>query len=297
MIIQFIHPGHEHTPVTGVHWNNGEHRRKYLQVTGQYLENLDMHPQNDLLYFWGEWEAQSLVTTIAGNQLHMPQFVFQPYYQLPHGYANTDPFIFGNQFNYCFCKQPHYPTLRELNRGDIILFGSCQQKKFVLDTIFVVKDWLDYGISEINTLNYDDAFFQVSLMPISNAFNVERFAQQKAIISNENFCVPICGDDEDDNLPTDEPKKYRIYLAAMYEDREDFNGIFSYAPCLPQKNKGQNGFARPPVTLDVITDNLTQGIRISHINNSEEIWKNITKQVIKDGLCLLVSSELPNEKA
>ena len=61
MIIQFIHPGKEHTARSGAIWNNGAHKRKYLEVNGQHVEAIDTSPKKDKLFFWGEWEAQSYV--------------------------------------------------------------------------------------------------------------------------------------------------------------------------------------------------------------------------------------------
>jgi len=66
-IIQFPHPGREHTAKSGTKWNTSIHKRKYMKVKGLYLKNLSSKPIDDTVYFWGEWEASSSVTPIVGN--------------------------------------------------------------------------------------------------------------------------------------------------------------------------------------------------------------------------------------
>jgi hypothetical protein len=52
---------------------------------------------------------------------------------------NTDPFVFGDQFHYTGCLQHTKrgaTQLRYLDRGSVILFGSCREKRdFVVDTV------------------------------------------------------------------------------------------------------------------------------------------------------------------
>ena len=67
-IIQFPHPGSEHTAKTGQEWNTGSHHRKYMKVNGDYLETLNLKPKKDNVYFWGEWEAQSKILYSADNE-------------------------------------------------------------------------------------------------------------------------------------------------------------------------------------------------------------------------------------
>ena len=290
-VIQFIHPGVEHTISTGINWNSGAHRRKYLKIKGDYLTDLNSSSQNDTLFFWGEWEAQSEATAIENDKPDYPKTIFTPYYKYPAGRDNTDPFVFGNNFYYCVCKQGHYPSLRDVNKGDIILFGSCKNEHFVLDTLFVVKDIREYELSEIPLLKtkYNKAFYDVSLAPIY----VTDCVPQKEIINTKGVCLPISCDDEDDKKPSKEVKKYRIYEAAMYDDRDEFSGMFSFVPCMPLKD-GENGFKRPFITDDIyITNPLSQGIKISDIEDCYTFWNQITNQVLKQGLSLLINTDLP----
>ena len=144
-IIQFLHPGSEHDDKSGKNWNTGNHKRKYLKANGSYLQDISSKPLNGTLYFWGEWEAQSKVTTIASViNPNNPRYIFEPYYQPTNKGTNTDPFIFGNQFYYRLCLQQKSTTLKTLEQGDVILFGSCLNKQFVLDTVFVVKNYMPY---------------------------------------------------------------------------------------------------------------------------------------------------------
>jgi hypothetical protein len=67
----------------------------------------------------------------------------------PRGSQNTDPWIFGSAFRYAICRQRSLPYLRNLQAGDLVLFGSYRKQgtdgratdkfSFFLDTVFVVN--------------------------------------------------------------------------------------------------------------------------------------------------------------
>jgi len=291
-----MHPGSEHSVLSGTEWNKGDHRRKYLTIGGDYLRDLNTVPQNDSLYFWGEWEAQSSLTTIGSKETDFPETVFSPYYssvETPE-ICNTDPFVFGNTFYYCVCKQGHYTSLRDLHKGDVILFGSGKNDQFVLDTLFVVKGFYEYELEEIPTLKskYNTTFYDVSLAPLHTATCVSA----ATITHKDGICIPHNCNEEMERLPSKEVKKYRIYEAAMYEDRGEFGGLFSYVPCLPNAN-GAKGFKRPSITkVDFITNTLTQGIKITSDADVSSIWIEVTKQVLEQGLNLLTKTDLPTKK-
>lgn len=293
-IIQFPHPGAEHTLDSGQVWNSSAHKRKYLKVNGSYLKDLSSMPIEEVVYFWGEWEAQSkLIQTIEDNNPNFPKNIFEAYYSLPippKG-ANTDPFVFGSKFYYCICKQGHYPTLRDLDKGSLIIFGSHKDVNFVIDTMFVVKGWKDYKINEIPSLKkeYNDAFYYASLEPIVNATKVHC----KDMIEDKKtgICLPLICDDENDNNPVQDIKSYRIYEAVMYDDREAFNGIFSYAPCIP-KPYGDNGFARPTINLSYISQELNQGLKIIRYEDVKKVWSEITQEILQHE-SLMIKTDLP----
>ena len=295
-VIQFMHPGDEHSIKSGTTWNNGAHKRKYLNIDGDYLTDLASRPQNERLYFWGEWEAQSKAMPINSTEPDFPSIIFSPYYSSTNAanICNTDPFAFGDSFYYCVCKQGHYSSLRDLNKGDIILFGSCKHDQFVLDTLFVVKGFYEYELEEIPTLKskYNKTFYDVSLAPLHTA----KCVSAATIINKDGICTPLNCNEEEERFPSKEVKKYRIYEAAMYEDRYEFDGLFSYVPCLPN-TKGVEGFKRPNITkVDFITNTLTQGIKITPNADALTIWKEVTKQVLEQGLNLLIKTDLPTKK-
>ncbi len=126
----FMHPGKDESvsDETGyVEWNNKKHNRKFLEAI---LEN------EQKIYFWGEWEPPSIKD--KNTQIHRPVFIMPPAFQ------NTDPFVFGGIFLYTVCRQPRCKILRNLGKDSIIYFGSNIKRKFVLDTVFVVDDFINY---------------------------------------------------------------------------------------------------------------------------------------------------------
>ena len=190
LTVQFTHPDGEHTvsrkeKVTGIkEWNYGPHRCKYLKALGQYMTNDgSLSPKQELL-FWGEWEptsrfglvASSVATGVVPKYYHEPflcvragSLVVPPFYngkfvtgkngnKEPLKRQNTDPFVFGDCFLYCCCKQrrcmkkssvTQLTKMGDLDRGSLILFGSTISPKqggpyFVLDTVFVVADYNEY---------------------------------------------------------------------------------------------------------------------------------------------------------
>lgn len=303
IIVQFPHPGSEHSSKTGVIWNSGDHKRKYMEVKGSYLkDDPSSKPIDDTVYFWGEWEAESHVTPISKKQKNYPGNIFTPYYKSFIGKDNTDnkdntdPFVFGDQFYYCICKQGRYPSLRNLDRGSMILFGSHKDGCFVLDTLFVVKDFIEYEVENIQKIqsNFNSVFYDVSLLPL----NTEE-SNNSAGDKNKSGCaVSINKDDNDDSKPTcnkSKNLKYRIYSAVMYDDREDFDGMFSYAPCL-SGSLGQNGFSRPEINQSqYVNINLKQGIKNTSNINIKNVWDDITKQILDQGKYLMIKNTLPQK--
>jgi hypothetical protein len=87
-VVQLIHPGGEHGPdeAGGKRWNRGLHKRKFLQVSGEYLTARDSRAHTDDLVFWGEWEPESDVSPIAAPVAAGPKFVHRPYYVRPRAY-------------------------------------------------------------------------------------------------------------------------------------------------------------------------------------------------------------------
>lgn len=133
--------------------------------------------------FWGEWEAQSYLLLRFDPLLpsNLPKCLVKPFYNISqrdflHQYSNalihqslessadesdeskingqdacdTDPFVFhnGEGFKYTYCRQftrkGFTPvSLRYLEKGSVILFGSTIGNEFVMDCCFVVADFID----------------------------------------------------------------------------------------------------------------------------------------------------------
>ena len=157
-LVQFIHPGTECTPkreADFIPWNHGDHRRKFLCNPGWYMEG--ERQESDELTFWGEWEPQSRITRIDNpiEDKCLPHVIHRPLLDLnePVNDAkgrcrqNTDPFVFHERFLYRCCHQittTGQTQLAHLLPGSIVLFGSCVNDLFAIDTVFVVKDFKDY---------------------------------------------------------------------------------------------------------------------------------------------------------
>lgn len=281
--VQFIHPGGEHRPDVWLFkgWNRSAHKRKFLKNGGRYLRDGKMGEGE--VVFWGEWEAESeVVKEIHAPVPRGPRYVYRPYYVAPRSYEglqNTDPFVFGGQFYYTGCQQRKKtgPTqLRYLARGSVILFGSCvAQSDFVLDTVFVVDDWIEHSRRDYRDRLADavpEAYKNVTILP----WYQEPFSDTKGCVRSH---------------PTE---SWRLYFGAMLD--RPLNGMFSYFPCLPYEEGGK-GFARPRIRIDgVITDHLTQGKRLNPQESMpavKRLWDEVTAQVQEQALMLGVYTEMP----
>ncbi len=162
-IVQFLHSGQEYKrsefkeggEETIKPWNTGDHRRKFLHAKGAYIDaGKIIGNKNNWkdIYFWGEWEPDSIVTKIQTKvKGHCPHYIHEPFVEINYGklkipenipiededdslkkYSiakNTDPFVFGDKgFFYSCCKQRskkgNKTQLQDLEPGSIILFGS-----------------------------------------------------------------------------------------------------------------------------------------------------------------------------
>lgn len=283
--VQFIHPGGEHRPDSGKFkdWNRSSHKRNFIKNGGRYLHEEKLHEGE--IVFWAEWEPESEVIREISDPLpNGPRYIYKPYYIVPisyEGLQNTDPFIFGEQFYYEGCQQrtKRGPTqLRYLARGSVILFGSCvNQSDFVLDTVFVVDDWIDHNRSNYKERLADavpDVYKNVTISP----WYQESFAERKSCIRANTS------------------ESWRLYFGASYE--HPLNGMFSFFPCQPYE-QGEKGFARPHISIrGVITDNLSQGKRLNPQKSLQDVnalWNEVAKQVEEQGLMLGVSTDIPRK--
>lgn len=277
LFVQFIHPGGEHRPDRDGHkeWNTGQHRRKFLTSRGRYMQGGEMRA--DDVVFWGEWEPQSrVVREYPDEQPGGPRFLYEPYYSLPGGapkpgMQNTDPFVFGDQFHYTGCLQHTKrggTQLRYLDRGSIILFGSCLERRiFVIDTVFVVDRWIDHDRAN------------------------QRLAEVRGAVSSTYGDVTL-----DPWYASDVPadRSHRLYFGATPESPVE--GMFSFFPCLPT-NVAEHGFARPKIRINgLITPHLNQGKKMtpmSDLTGAFGLWAEVARRVEEQGLRLGVRAELP----
>ncbi len=288
--VQFMHPGGEPSAKNGAKWrrNAETHARKYLRVGGQYLD-CDDKSASVQIEFWGEWEAKSELIQEFGRQgSGLPQRVWRPYYEQKADYTglqNTDPFVFGG-FYYTGCKQRTQkgPTqLRYLKRGSVLLFGSSAGGKFILDTVFVVRDWIDHDLATYRRKlagMVPNAYRDVTLYP--------RYQREGCgYPADMQSCAkpPSCNAPESD---------WRLYFGATYD--EPFEGMFSFFPCLPSYSASA-GFARPVIELpDIINPESTQANRLNpqkDLTNVVRLWQRVVEQVRAQGLDLGIAAEVP----
>ena len=280
--VQFIHPGLEHEPdsAVGRSWNVDMHRRKFLKQSGRSLSSLDAKPLTSKLVFWGEYEPPTArVKSYAHPVPDGPRFLFAPapvaFHPNDPPLMNTDPFVFGEHFFYSICKQNNKrgPTaMQRLARGSVILFGSGQHRsQFVVDTVFVVADYVDWNLSNYRERLKDvvpPEYFHATLEPIAYEMKVRDLSPSQT---------------------------FRLYLGATHE--KPYEGMFSFFPCLPAQVGEAKGFARPILRrAGIVTDNLTQGQRMNpqpDVAAVRALWTDVARQVLDQGLCLGVQADLP----
>jgi hypothetical protein len=288
--VQFIHPGGEHIPDNEEYkfWNTENHRRKFIKNKGKYIKGLKDTPKEEDIVFWAEWEPESKIVKAIANPLRNgPKYIYEPFYtkfeQKNPPLQNTDPFVFGNQFHYTICQQYRKGKpiqLRYLEKGSVILFGSCQNKsQFVLDTVFVVGDCIDHEKATYEAVlknKITKTYEEVTIAP----------SYQKTFMNSKHGFKPV-----------QNQHSLRLYFGATYNN--SFNGMFCFFPCLPF-DEADKGFPRPIIKLDgVITNNLPQGKKLNSQNSAENIkklWITVVKQVLDQKLYLGVFTRLPEKK-
>lgn len=147
-IIQFLHPGQYNCKVGAIAWNCENHKRKLIKNEVSYIKDGVVY-KNTNGYFWGEWEPESKCDKV--NEYYVHTLKYPSNIMTNHNRncnskcsdkkkcpQNTDPYVFGDYFIYSNCLQPTYTTLQNLEKDDIILFGSRSDGKFILDTLFVI---------------------------------------------------------------------------------------------------------------------------------------------------------------
>lgn len=273
--IQFIHPGGEHRPdAPGIkRWNQESHQRKFMRSSGVSLDEAGRFHAGELL-FWGEWEPPSTVEQLERPGPGYPQYEHRPFLEPRTEFAahqNTDPFVFGEQFLYTGCQQwkgkPHgNPVqLRYLLPGSVILFGSCADDRFLLDTVFVVRDFIDHdrnGYLDVLAGAVPDAYWAVTLGPW--------------------YAGP------------DDGRTFRLYRGARPSD--PIAGMFSFFPCVPGDGPAAVGFCRPDLSeLPSVKPRLRQGwsLLADDVVGAADIWQAVRETVLAQGCQLGVRAAIP----
>jgi hypothetical protein len=233
-------------------WNNDiSHYRKFILNSGVFLDNaLDRKPKEVDLYFWGEWEGNSCFNPINNSDYRvLPNGIHRPFHSIAiKGVQNTDPYVFGENFKYCICKQKG--KLLNLCRGSIILFGSVfpSLNKFYIDTVFVVKNHTPSKSVQANGgLGYSQTYKEETLEQLTQYLKIPQINSNNSIYHSQTWW--------------------------------DDNEFFSFVPCKLEVNG--NGFERLFINLnDPITNPSSYPSGISYFNSCKltpkELWNKIT---------------------
>lgn len=296
--VQFSHPGREHDRGSGSCWNplygpDGKeryHRRKFMQVSGKWIDENGARRRGEM-YAWGEWEPESdVIRNLDRPNPLYPRYLWLPYWRRRNDYSdvhNTDPFVFGERFLYSNCGQGarNKAGLKRLGVGPVIAFGSGKEidgeRKWVLDTVFVVKDSIDYDPRDPRERLEGEAsetFLNVTGEPLA------------AWGEGEHRKEP-CGPGEG-NL--------RLYRGATPDDPVD--GMYSFFPATPAG--GDSGFPRPLVRLPKYIDPRSFRTQKGHgrglppvpPDELRRLWDSLVAQVREAGLVLGVYAEAPPER-
>lgn len=277
-VVQFIHPGGEHHPdVAGAarrSWNTGVHRRKFMRTAGTSLDAEGQDHVGEVLW-WGEWEPPSTVEELEVPGPDYPRYLHRPFLEVRTefaGHQNTDPFVFGDEFLYTGCQQwrgkPHgHPVqLQFLRPGSIILFGSCASDRFLLDTVFVVRDFIDHDRDDYRDVlrgAVPDAHWTVTLGPW--------------------YSGPPDG------------RTFRLYRGATPANAVD--GMFSFFPCHRADAPATRGFSRPDLSqLACVNPQLRQGwsaTKLGDVAQAADVWRSVRQAVLAEGCELGVRAAIP----
>lgn len=280
MKIQLNHPGHQKPFRLGKgykqiahniirEWSNDNvHFRKFIQNYGHYVDGLkNLNPKQAELYFWGEWEGNSFFNPFPrANHTVLPNGLHKLFHSTVNkGIQNTDPYIYGDNFKYCVCKQTGHLTNLILN--DLILFGTVvpSLNKFYIDTVFVIKD------------HNSSANVQATCgVTFSQVYKEETLEQL-----NEYLKVPTYANNN------------KVYQSKTWWDDKEY---FSFVPCKLDYNSV--GFERLFIELSNQTFQLSRNPSgKSFLSNcpltSQDLWKEIVKISIEQGFVLGVKFDEP----
>lgn len=273
-IVQFHHTGKEAIPIDNSNrmgWNNNvNHARKFIKSNGNFIDNSGKLVEEKDLTFWGEWEAQSNFERLKNNKRRYPKFLHKPFLDpsKPEMLHNTDPYVFGYAFRYIICLQPSfYKKLTNLKENSIILFGSSIDKRFCLDTLFVVSHkFKNYNFKNVEKLFGKDKgqYYYASVNPLCGKL--------RGKIADE---VASCGSKA-------QIQDYTYYEGVNFNNKNDYQGVYSYAPAKIYDNKESKYiFKQPELDLDFLIPTQTQSINTKEcsLNEIVDYWHLISEQI------------------
>jgi hypothetical protein len=250
-------------------WSNDNvHFRKFIQNYGHYVNDLkDLKPTQDDLYFWGEWEGNSFFNAFPRADFRiLPNGLHKPFHStFIRGSQNTDPYIFGDNFKYCVCKQKG--QLTSLVLDDLILFGTVMPKlgKFYIDTVFVIKDHnLSSNVQMTRGAQYSQVYIEETLEQLNEYLKTPTF-------TNNN----------------------RVYHSKTWWDDKDY---FSFVPC--KLSYDNIGFERLFIELSneifQLSRNPTGKSFLERCTlSSQDLWKEIVRISLEQGFKLGVKFDEP----
>jgi len=261
--VQLNHPGNEKPFKIGKgyqrvnnlilrEWNNDHrHYRKYLENDGKYLNSLDTKPQKGKLFFWGEWEGNSIFAPI-NNGRGNPNGIHIPFHStLIRGFENTDPYIYGDYFKYATCSQSG--KLLNLIPGSLILFGTTKDIGYELDTVFVVKTFeTAQSVFSNKGKNYSRVYHEETLEQLDNTY-----------------------------LGPNPSKVKRLYQGQTWWDNKEY---FSFVPC---KVTSGGAYQRAVLPIPPMAKQKV-GHPFQHLNSLDHttLWHFIINEVIRQGFSL-----------
>lgn len=264
MKVQLNHPGRQKS--FGLHngyrdlggviireWNQDSvHFRKFIENSGFYLDGInDRQAKNGDLYFWGEWEGNSIFTPFSKSDYRiLPNGLHKPYHAtVPGGLQNTDPYVFGQSFKYCICKQSG--QLTRLAADDLVLFGSVvpSLKKFYIDTVFVIHEYESSS----------------SVQSTGGARYTKVYKEETLAQLHEYLKTPL------------RPNGHKVYFGKTWWDDKDY---FSFVPI--RLSQGDKGFERLYIRLDDSEINLSsnptgKSFLKKCTMSSKELWQRVVQ--------------------
>lgn len=311
-IVIFFHRGDEASLKRGMNRNGGTylwkkaykenmekelHSRKSVVTNGVYVHNGEK--VNAELNFWCEYEASSNYKRNQFFKKEKTKNEIPDYFHWPimpkidsknkcFELLNTDPCVFGDRFKYCNCYQGRSKKLKNLQTGDLIIFGASSASKkakrgrdnrkktdtFILDTVFVVKEsYKDFLNSYIpnGEIPFEEWYYNLTV---------------RHLHLNDNFT---------------------LYFGANYESQytdKNNNNLYSFFPCKEYTGlKNYKGFKRPELKFNdriftdkeiIIKDGSCRVPLIYETSHDEisNLWREIRDKVLESGLLVGIESSI-----